>query len=117
MFCFCISFLLDIAVLLLVDACIYILLTMLVCCTLHRLVLCHQIACSRYLPLILVACFLLLAHSTADLKSDPAKPFCFLMDASMLGVGVGFDTRGAGRLLGFTFVLERFGMHVFAVYA
>jgi hypothetical protein len=25
----------------------------------------------------------------------PAKPFCFLMDASMLGVGVGFDTAGA----------------------
>ncbi|KAJ2863932.1 hypothetical protein GGI22_001838 [Coemansia erecta] len=25
----------------------------------------------------------------------PAKPFAFLMDAAMLGVGVGFDTRGA----------------------
>ncbi|KAJ2498646.1 hypothetical protein GGH96_004147 [Coemansia sp. RSA 1972] len=25
----------------------------------------------------------------------PSKPFAFLMDASMLGVGVGFDTRGA----------------------
>lgn len=25
----------------------------------------------------------------------PSKPFCFLMDASMLGVGVGFDTKGA----------------------
>lgn len=25
----------------------------------------------------------------------PSKPFTFLMDASMLGVGVGFDTRGA----------------------
>lgn len=33
--------------------------------------------------------------STKDLKDDPSKPFCFLMDASMLGVGVGFDTRGA----------------------
>ena len=30
---------------------------------------------------------------------DPAAPFAFLMDASMLGVGVGFDTRGAGARL------------------
>lgn len=36
--------------------------------------------------------------STADLRSDPAAPFCFLMDASMLGVGVGFDTTGAGSV-------------------
>lgn len=34
--------------------------------------------------------------STATLKEDLAKPFCFLMDMSMLGVGVGFDTNGAG---------------------
>ncbi|KAJ1664668.1 hypothetical protein EV178_003912 [Coemansia sp. RSA 1646] len=27
-------------------------------------------------------------------QSNPAKPFAFLMDAAMLGVGVGFDTRG-----------------------
>lgn len=27
---------------------------------------------------------------------DPDLPFCFLMDLSMLGVGVGFDTRGRG---------------------
>lgn len=33
--------------------------------------------------------------STEGLRRDPARPFCFLMDASMLGVGVGFDTRGA----------------------
>lgn len=33
--------------------------------------------------------------STEDLASDPVGPFCFLMDASMLGVGVGFDTKGA----------------------
>ena len=26
---------------------------------------------------------------------DPAQPFAFLMDAAMLGVGVGFDTKGA----------------------
>ncbi len=37
--------------------------------------------------------------STATLKEDLAKPFCFLMDASMLGVGVGFDTKGAGSLM------------------
>ena len=36
--------------------------------------------------------------STADLDKDPSGPFCFLMDASMLGVGVGFDTLGAGRV-------------------
>jgi ribonucleoside-triphosphate reductase (thioredoxin) len=35
--------------------------------------------------------------STENLEDDPAKPFCFMMDMSMLGVGVGFDTRGAGR--------------------
>jgi len=33
--------------------------------------------------------------STEGLRRDPARPFCFLMDAAMLGVGVGFDTRGA----------------------
>ena len=36
--------------------------------------------------------------STMNLKDDPSKPFTFLMDASMLGVGVGFDTLGAGTL-------------------
>ena len=37
--------------------------------------------------------------STKTLKEDLAKPFCFLMDASMVGVGVGFDTKGAGQLM------------------
>ena len=37
--------------------------------------------------------------STKTLKEDYAKPFCFLMDASMLGVGVGFDTKGAGEIM------------------
>ena len=37
--------------------------------------------------------------STATIKEDMAKPFCFLMDASMLGVGVGFDTKGAGEII------------------
>jgi len=30
-------------------------------------------------------------------KNDPAKPFGFLMEASMLGVGVGFDDLGADK--------------------
>ena len=34
--------------------------------------------------------------STRDIAQDFAKPFTFLMDASMLGCGVGFDTLGAG---------------------
>ena len=36
--------------------------------------------------------------STDSLKKDPVSPFVFLMDASMLGVGVGFDTLGAGQI-------------------
>lgn len=35
--------------------------------------------------------------STAHVREDgPSRPFTFLMDAAMLGVGVGFDTDGAG---------------------
>jgi len=30
-------------------------------------------------------------------KIDPAKPFAFLMEASMLGIGVGFDDKGADK--------------------
>ncbi len=37
--------------------------------------------------------------STSTIKDDYSKPFCFLMDASMLGVGVGFDVKGAGEVL------------------
>ena len=37
--------------------------------------------------------------STETLKDDYSKPFTFLMDASMLGVGVGFDTKGAGQII------------------
>lgn len=36
--------------------------------------------------------------STEDLSVDLADPFCWLMDMSMLGVGVGFDTKGAGTV-------------------
>ena len=36
--------------------------------------------------------------STANLRDEPTKPFCFLMDAALLGVGVGFDTKGAGSV-------------------
>jgi ribonucleoside-triphosphate reductase len=36
--------------------------------------------------------------STGDMtKANPEKPFLFLMEASMLGIGVGFDTLGADR--------------------
>ena len=34
--------------------------------------------------------------STKQLSTDFSDPFCFLMDMSMLGVGVGGDTKGAG---------------------
>lgn len=36
--------------------------------------------------------------STEDIDHDFAAPFTFLMDMSMLGVGVGGDTRGAGKV-------------------
>jgi ribonucleotide reductase alpha subunit len=36
--------------------------------------------------------------STGEMtKNNPAKPFAFLMEASMLGVGVGFDDKGADK--------------------
>ena len=36
--------------------------------------------------------------STSEMtKNNPAKPFAFLMEASMLGVGVGFDDLGADK--------------------
>jgi len=36
--------------------------------------------------------------STYDMtKADPSNPFTFLMNVSMLGVGVGYDTRGAEK--------------------
>lgn len=37
--------------------------------------------------------------STENIVQEFANPFCFLMDASMLGVGVGFDTKGEGTIL------------------
>jgi len=36
--------------------------------------------------------------STEGIDIDFASPFCFLMDMSMLGVGIGGDTRGAGKI-------------------
>lgn len=36
--------------------------------------------------------------STDDIETSLAEPFTFLMDACMLGVGVGFDTKGAGKI-------------------
>lgn len=36
--------------------------------------------------------------STAEMtKQNPSRPFAFLMEASMLGVGVGFDDKGADK--------------------
>lgn len=37
--------------------------------------------------------------STSDIDVDFASPFCWTMDFLMLGVGIGFDTEGAGKLL------------------
>lgn len=37
--------------------------------------------------------------STEDIKYKGATPFSFMMDALMNGVGVGFDTKGAGEIL------------------
>lgn len=37
--------------------------------------------------------------STDDIEKDPTAPFTFLMDMSMLGVGVGSDTRGKDTLI------------------
>lgn len=37
--------------------------------------------------------------STDNLREDLEEPFVFLMDASMLGIGVGFDTKGAGQVV------------------
>ena len=49
--------------------------------------------------------------STANLSKDLEEPFTFLMDASMLGIGVGFDTEGAGA-----FVLQQpTGEQVYAI--
>lgn len=36
--------------------------------------------------------------STKDMADDPAKPFVMLLEQSMLGIGVGMDTRGAGTI-------------------
>lgn len=39
------------------------------------------------------------ALSTITLDSDPTFPFIRMMEMSMLGVGVGFDTKGEGKLV------------------
>lgn len=40
--------------------------------------------------------------STEDIEKDLAEPFCFMMDMMMLGVGIGFDTKGAGKIMIYT---------------
>lgn len=37
--------------------------------------------------------------TTEHINEEGSKPFCFLMDASMLGVGIGFDTKGDGKIV------------------
>jgi adenosylcobalamin-dependent ribonucleoside-triphosphate reductase len=37
--------------------------------------------------------------STNDIDIDLASPFCWSMDFLMLGVGIGFDTEGAGKVV------------------
>lgn len=37
--------------------------------------------------------------STENLKDDFTTPFCYSFDSLMLGVGIGFDTLGAGKVL------------------
>jgi ribonucleoside-triphosphate reductase (thioredoxin) len=51
--------------------------------------------------------------STDEIEVSFSEPFCFLMDMSMLGVGVAFDTKGAGKVFveqpkrgGCTYVVE-----------
>ena len=36
--------------------------------------------------------------STENIDKDFTKPFTFMMDMSMLGVGIGFDVKGAGKV-------------------
>jgi adenosylcobalamin-dependent ribonucleoside-triphosphate reductase len=36
--------------------------------------------------------------STENIDAELSKPFAFLMDMSMVGVGIGFDTKGAGKV-------------------
>ena len=37
-------------------------------------------------------------YTTQDIDKDPTYPFTAMMDSAMLGVGPGFDTRGAGKI-------------------
>lgn len=39
--------------------------------------------------------------TTENIDSEMSKPFAFLMDMSMLGAGIGFDTKGAGKAVVF----------------
>jgi ribonucleoside-triphosphate reductase len=50
--------------------------------------------------------------STRGIKDDLADPFCWMMDMLMLGVGVGFDTKGEGIV---TVQAPRQGTHTFQV--
>lgn len=40
--------------------------------------------------------------STENIDAEMSKPFAFLMDMSMVGVGIGFDTKGAGKVAAYS---------------
>jgi intein/homing endonuclease len=40
--------------------------------------------------------------STENIDAEMSKPFAFLMDMSMVGVGIGFDTKGAGKVASYS---------------
>ncbi|MFO7973787.1 MAG: fused protease/ribonucleoside-triphosphate reductase [Candidatus Hydrogenedentota bacterium] len=50
--------------------------------------------------------------STEEIDFEFSEPFCFLMDMSMLGTGVAFDTKGAGKLIVQEPVVDQDAMHV-----
>ncbi|HOD49041.1 MAG TPA: fused protease/ribonucleoside-triphosphate reductase [Candidatus Hydrogenedentes bacterium] len=50
--------------------------------------------------------------STEEIDFEFSEPFCFLMDMSMLGTGVAFDTKGAGKLIIQEPVIDKDSTHV-----
>jgi len=46
-----------------------------------------------------IALFNCSAISTENIKDDPSFPFVYAFDALMCGVGIGFDIRGAGKII------------------
>jgi len=50
--------------------------------------------------------------STEEIDFEFSEPFCFLMDMSMLGTGVAFDTKGDGKLVIQEPVIDEAATHV-----